>query len=99
MEKSYLSPNLDSLDADNGLWHLLNSHGEVESVWEPQSLEQRHHHKHLAGCDPVVKEIIGDEGDKNHDFADSKKWCQIHSSKVRTFQNLRNFLPRKDSRK
>ena len=69
MEKSYLSPNLDSLDADNGLWHLLNSHGEVESVWEPQSLEQRHHHKHLAGCDQVVKELIGDEGDKNHDFA------------------------------
>ena len=92
MEKSYLSPNLNSLDADNGLWHLLNSHGEVESVWEPQSLEQRHHHKHLAGCDPVVKELIGDEGDKNHDFAHSEKWCQIQAPKVGTFQNLGNFL-------
>ena len=99
MEKGYLSPNLDSSDADNGLWHLLDSHGEVEGARKPQSLEQRHHHKHLAGCDQVVKEIIGDEGDKNHDFANSKKWCQIHSSKVGTFQNLGNFLPRKDSRK
>ena len=77
MEKSYLSPNLDSLDADSGLWHLLDSHGEVEGARKPQSLEQCHHHKHLAGCNPVVKEIIGDEGDKNHDFADSEKWCQI----------------------
>ena len=99
MERSYLSPNLDSLDADNGLWHLLNSHGEVEGVWEPQSLEQHHHHKHLAGCNQVVMAIIGDEGDNYHDFADSKKWCQIHSSKVGTFQNLGNFLPRKDRRK
>ena len=92
MEKSYLSPNLDSLDADNGLWHLLDGHGEVEGAREPQSLEQRHHHKHLAGCDQVVKELIGDEGDKNHDFAHSEKWCQIHASKVGTFQNLGNFL-------
>ena len=99
MEKSYLSPNLDSLDADNGLWHLLDGHGEVKGTWKPQSLEQCHHYKHLAGCDQVVKEFIGDEGDKNHDFADSKKWCQIHSSKVGNFQNLGNFLPRKDSRK
>ena len=73
MEKSYLSPNLNSLDADNSLWHLLDGHGEVEGAREPQSLDQRHHHKHLAGWDPVVKELIGDEGDKNHNFADGKK--------------------------
>ena len=92
MEKGYLSPNLDSLDADNGLWHLLDSHGEVEGARKPQNLEQHHHHKHLAGCDLVVKELIGDEGDKNHDFAHSEKWCQIHASKVGTFQNLGNLL-------
>ena len=68
-----MSPNLDSSDADNGLWHLLNGHGEVEDARKPQSLEQHHHHKYLAGCDQVVKDIIGHEGDKNHDFAYSEK--------------------------
>ena len=98
-DNNHLSPNLDSSDADNGLWHLLNGHGEVEGAWEPQSLKQHHHHKHSAGCDQVVKELIGDEGDKNHNFADSKKWCQIHAPKVGTFQNLGNFFPEKESRK
>ena len=83
------------MDADNSLWHLLDGHGEVEGAREPQSLEQRHHHKHLAACDQVVKELIGDEGDKNHDFADSEKWCQIHAPKVGTFQNPGNFIPEK----
>ena len=94
-----MSPNLDSSDADESLWHLLDSHGEVEDARETQSLEQRHHHKHLAGCDPAVKELIGDEGEKNYDFAYSKKWCQIHAPKVGTFQNLGNFLPGKERMK
>ena len=96
---NYLSPNLDTSDADDGLWYLLNGHGEVEGARKPQSLKQRHHHKHLAGCDKVVKELIGDEGDKNYNFADSKKWCWIHVPKVGNSQNLGNFLPEKKSRK
>ena len=98
-ESNYLSPNPDSSDADDSLWHILDGHGEVEGAQKPQSLKQRHHHKHLAGYDQVVKELIGDEDDKNYNFSDSEKWCQIHSPKVGNSQNLGNFLPEKESRK
>ena len=98
-ESNYLSPNLDSSDADNGLWHILNGHGEVGGARKPQSLKQHHHHKHLAGCDQAVKELIGDDGDKNYNFADTKKWCQIHAPKVGNSQNLGNVLPEKENRK
>ena len=97
--KKIMSPNLDSLDADDSFWHFLDGHGEVEGARKPQSLVQCHHHKHLAGCHHIVKEHTGDEGGKNHDFAYSEKWCQIHSPKVGTSQNLGNFLSGKESRK
>ena len=87
-----MSANLDSSDADECLWHLLDGRREEEGDCQPHSPVQRHRHKHTAGCDHVAKEHIGGEGDENDDFARNKKWCQIHSSKVGTSQNLGNFL-------
>ena len=96
--KSYLSPNLDSSDADNCFCCALDGHREVEDACKLHNFVQCYGQKHLANCDHVAKKHIGGKGDKKGNFACSVKEYQIHSIKVGTSQNLGNFLPAKERR-